>query len=451
LSSRNQVSDAGGHVVQARTINGGVHLTDAKPAPNVNEIGVYLRPDRAEVHFRVGTTEWFQLTITNRTPRDRRLSLRFESASTTGLRWHHEDAATPEVLTVPADRSLPLRLKVTCTATDFAGPDVLKVLAGELDARTGERTWWSSDPLPIQIGRAPGLDAVLEQPDDVYDSGTYETVVTLTNTGNTSLAGRLHLRTEFDGVEHPDWLDSDKVTIIDGPDFDLRPGAPATDLRVAVELPVSPLLERTWRVPLAVHVDCDDLPPVDREFTLTQSGELDALREWGRTPDPWKRRTIVVGAISLLVLGITLGAQVGGPSDGTTTPSAQSNAAVSAPADVQLPYSRMPCEQGKSVLVLHSLEESAAAADVKLLLDYETMWLGQRLPGDKLPDGAKVRLSTRQDTCPKVLQGSTPDRDTDKRYSRFVWLGPVPSDRAPALCDDLHKVTWKNCSPVGVA
>ncbi|ANZ42305.1 hypothetical protein BBK82_46700 [Lentzea guizhouensis] len=443
--------DAGGHVVQAGTIHGGVHLGDTQPAPHNNEIGVYLRADRAEVCFRTGAAEPFELTITNRTPRDRKLFLRFESASTTGLLWEHADTGVPEVFAVPADRSLQLRLRVICTAEALAGPDVLKVLAGELDPRTGEPTWWSSDSLPIEVNRAPGLTAELRQPEDVYDAGPYETVLTLTNTGNTVLKGRLRLRTEFDGPEHPEWLHSGKVTFPDGPHFDLRPGT-TTDVRVTVEVPFSDWQDTTWLVPLAVQVEGDDAPRVDQDFTIRQRGDLVALWQWGRTPDAWKRRTIVAGAIVLFALGISLGA-AGDRSGGAADPSGQTNAAVSAPSSsgVRLSSAKMPCEQGKSVLVLHSLEDSTTPADVKLYLDYEAMWARKHLPGGKPPDGAEVRLSTRDDTCPKVLQGPTPDKDTEAKYTWFVWLGTVPSNGAPALCQDFYRKAGKNCLPAGVA
>lgn len=154
-----------------------------------------------------------------------------------------------------------------------------------------------------------------------------------------------------------------------------------------------------------------------------------------------KRRTLVAWAAIPLAVGIGIGMLIGGnlrPSSpdhfGATTPPSE---------PVRLDYTDMPCDPGSSVLVLHSLEGAMQASDVKVLLDYETMWVRHRESANPALRGQTAQLTRRDDVCDAIVPG-------DSRFTQFVWIGPFPSDVAPALCEALLKVTWENCIPAQV-
>lgn len=441
MSSTNEMSGSARAVIQAGTINGDLNISYGPST----DLGVYLKHERADVRFKVDTVEWFHLTITNRAQRDRVVELRLESTNATGLVW--EIANHPETTVIPlgADETVRRRLRVGCTSAALAGPDVLKALVGELDEVTGERrTWTASDALTIHVESAPGLDAVLKAPaGPVYAAGDYETVVTLENTGNTDVSGRLWVPDEAGGLERPTWLTSDQVTLPDDPRFDLGPGDPPVDIRVVIKVPVSDWFERTWQVPLAVHVERDDMPPREYDFTIKQQGDLSELIEWGRTADTWKRRTIAVLSTVVLIAGMVIGAQFGGSSekDGPPAQAAVASSSSSQATGEPYAYSEMRCAPGTSVLVLHSIEKSTGPAEIKLLLDYETMWVAQRVPKADALKNRVPELSRRDATCPRVVGAA------GEQFTQFVWIGPFPSDIAPELCRALAKTAGDNCTP----
>jgi hypothetical protein len=446
MSAKNSISGSPtGNVVQAGVIKGGVRF---EQAPN-QEIGIVLHHERKEVDLAVDTEEWFHLTIVNRTRRARKLTFRVEGAP--GLEWEILGDRTPAGAVEIAEDDVELELRVVCrTRRPRAGSAELRVLAGDAEVADNDRAWWFSNPKPIVVEPAPNLDAELEQPDrPVYAEGSYETVVTLENKGNTDLSGWLWTPTEFDGPEHPLWLTSEQVTFVDGHRYRLRPGDPAVSIPVEIKIPVSDWFERTWRVPLAVHVERDDMPPVERQFEIKQLGDLSRLIEWGRTPDTWKRRTIVALAAILLVAGITIGVlSAGSPSEADPSGVQAGMPTSSSPgpiADVRYKYAEMRCSPGDSVLVLHSLKKSTASADVQLLLDYETMWIRNRSPRAGALNGLEARLSTRDATCPKVIGAA------GEEFTLFVWVGPFPSATAPEMCEALAKVVGDNCTPSPVA
>ena len=142
-----------------------------------------------------------------------------------------------------------------------------------------------------------------------------------------------------------------------------------------------------------------------------------------------------------LVVGIGIGVLIGGGlrqsspvGSGITTPRNE---------PVQLEYTDMPCDPGSSVLVLHSLEGAMRTEDVKVLLDYETMWVRHRESANPALRGQTALLTRRDDVCDAIVP-------LDTRFTQFVWIGPFPSDVAPALCEALLKVTWENCIPAQV-
>ncbi|MEV6237170.1 hypothetical protein [Lentzea sp. NPDC051838] len=261
----NEVSGpVAGNVVQAGTINGDVSI-----AAQSDDLGVYFKHQRDQVHLRVGATECFHLTIINRTCRSRVLELEVESATTTGLPWKIADREPDEAIQLGSNDTIKLRLNVHCTSSATAGPDVLKVLVRE----TGERTWCSSEPLPIHIEAAPNLDVVLAQPvERVHAAGTYETVLTLKNNGNTDVSGKLMLVTRLDTrPDAPLCLRSDMVTFLDDAGFCLRQGDPPLNLRVALTVPqIQVRRNLVWKVPLTVQTAswCSGR----FEFAITQFG-----------------------------------------------------------------------------------------------------------------------------------------------------------------------------------
>ncbi|MFD9700671.1 hypothetical protein [Lentzea sp. NPDC059081] len=149
------------------------------------------------------------------------------------------------------------------------------------------------------------------------------------------------------------------------------------------------------------------------------------------------RRTFVALAAIPLVIGIGIGVLIGGrlePSSPVTTGTSTT------PRDepVQLEYSDMPCDPGSSVLVLHSLEGAMRAEDVKVLLDYETLWVQYRENANPALKGQTAFLSRRDDVCSAIVP-------EDPRFTQFIWIGPFPSVVAPGLCDALLKVPGRNC------
>lgn len=153
------------------------------------------------------------------------------------------------------------------------------------------------------------------------------------------------------------------------------------------------------------------------------------------------RRTVVALAAIPLAVGIGIGLLIGG----NLEPSPISTGASPTPRNepVQLEYSDMPCDPGSSVLVLHSLEGAMRAEEVKVLLDYESLWVQYRENADPALRDQTAFLSRRDDVCSAIV----PD---DTRFSQFIWIGPFPSDVAPRLCGALLKVTGKNCIPAQV-
>lgn len=142
-----------------------------------------------------------------------------------------------------------------------------------------------------------------------------------------------------------------------------------------------------------------------------------------------------------LVVGIGIGVLIGGNLRPSSPAGSGGVPLTSEP--VQLEYTDMPCDPGSSVLVLHSLEGSMSVDDVKVLLDYETMWVKHRESTNPALRGQTALLTRRDDVCDAVVP-------EDSRFTQFVWLGPFPSDVAPALCEALLKVTGKNCIPAQV-
>ncbi|MGW6934407.1 hypothetical protein ACWGE0_30415 [Lentzea sp. NPDC054927] len=154
------------------------------------------------------------------------------------------------------------------------------------------------------------------------------------------------------------------------------------------------------------------------------------------------RRTLVLWAAIPLVVGIVIGVLIGGkfrPSSSVST----GTFPTSPNEPAQLEYTDMPCDPGSSVLVLHSLEGSMQTSDVKVLLDYETMWVKHRESANPALSGQTALLTRRDDVCDAIVP-------EDSRFTQFVWIGPFPSDVAPSLCEALLKVTWKNCIPAQV-
>ncbi len=154
-----------------------------------------------------------------------------------------------------------------------------------------------------------------------------------------------------------------------------------------------------------------------------------------------KRRTLALAAIPLVVgigIGMLIGGHLGPAStvDGESSPTPRSE-------PVQLEYSDMPCDPGSSVLVLHSLEGAMRAEEVKVLVDYETMWVQHREGTNPALRDQTAFLTRRDDVCTAIVP-------EDTRFTQFVWIGPFPSDVAAGLCEDLLKVTGKNCIPAQV-
>ena len=83
---------------------------------------------------------------------------------------------------------------------------------------------------------------------------------------------------------------------------------------------------------------------------------------------------------------------------------------------------------------------------VKLLVDYETMWVKNRAEtANPALRGHVAHLSRRDDVCASLVPDSVAGE-----FTRFVWIGAFPSDIAPAMCEALLKVTGKNCIPAEV-
>lgn len=101
-----------------------------------------------------------------------------------------------------------------------------------------------------------------------------------------------------------------------------------------------------------------------------------------------KRRTLVAWAAVPLVIGVGIGMLIGGnlrpPADDDT----RFGASPTPVEPARLDYTDMPCDPGSSVVVLHSLEGAMPASDVKVLLDYETLWVRYR-------EGANLRCAAR--------------------------------------------------------
>ncbi|WP_144065592.1 hypothetical protein [Lentzea albidocapillata] len=155
-----------------------------------------------------------------------------------------------------------------------------------------------------------------------------------------------------------------------------------------------------------------------------------------------KRRTLVVWVAVPLAVGIGIGMLIGGNLQSQSRQNA-GDATTSPAVPDQLEYTDMPCDPGSSVLVLHSLEGAMPDSEVRVLLDYETMWVRHRESANPALRGQTALLSRRDDVCPVIVP-------EDSRFTQFIWLGPFPSDTAPALCEALFKVTGKNCIPAQV-
>ncbi|MFD4674056.1 hypothetical protein ACFWNN_30355 [Lentzea sp. NPDC058450] len=143
-----------------------------------------------------------------------------------------------------------------------------------------------------------------------------------------------------------------------------------------------------------------------------------------------------------LVVGIGIGVLIGG----NLRPESSENTGATPSSPVvpdQLEYTDMPCDPGSSVLVLHSLEGAMRESDVRVLLDYETLWVRYRENANPELRGQTAQLSRRDDVCPVIVP-------EDTRFTQFIWIGPFPSDTAPALCEALLKVTGRNCIPAQV-
>ncbi len=165
---------------------------------------------------------------------------------------------------------------------------------------------------------------------------------------------------------------------------------------------------------------------------------------WGRVEETRQRRTLAACAVVVLAAGIGLGTLIDSPSH--PAPTQTSPPPLPSPSPVPLEYSDMPCDPGSSVLVLHSLDDSLAPADVKLLVDYETMWVKNRADAaNPALKGHVAHLSRRDDVCAALVPDSVAGE-----FTRFVWIGAFPTDIAPALCEALLKVTGKNCIPAEV-
>jgi hypothetical protein len=431
----NEHSGSAGKVVQVGEVMG--DFTVVTYARN-DDIGVDLRHEDREVHLLAGAEERFYVTVTNRSDRARRLRFRVEGA--TGLQWEIvSDSAEP--VTLPADGEIQVRLMVHCTPTaPMAGAAEVKVLVGD----EAEGIWWPSNPKPVFVEPAPRLGVALVTPDvRVAAPGTYEIALRLTNEGNTALPVELVIPTDFDGFEHPEWLDSTRVRVVDGPSLTLDYGDPPVDCRAEVSLPDQGVLDQTWNIPLRARVNREDAAPIEQSHTILQHGLLSDLREWGRTEVTRKRRTLAAWAAIPLAAGIALGTMIGGPPSAPEKPPVQAIAAETGGPEL----TPMPCTPGDSVLVLHSLKDDDSAADIKLRMDFETLWVRQRTAVAPALKDHVARLSTRDATCPAVLGGNRP---TSRNYTRFVWIGPFPSDSAPALCEALLKVVGSNCIPARV-
>ena len=437
MSTTNEYSGSAGNVVQAGEITGDVHVTSITYARN-DDIGVVLRHEHREVHLRVGAEERFYVTVTNRTGRARQVHFRVEGV--TGLHWEIVADSTD----LPANGEIQLRLVVHCTSTaPMAGAAEVKVLVGD----AAEGLWWPSNPKPVFVEPAPRLGVSLTVPDvRVSGPGTYSLTLRLVNEGNTPLPVEVLVRTDFDGIEHPEWLHSDRVRAAGA--FTLGYGDPPLDVPVEIVLPGQVPLDKTWHIPLRVQVNREDAPRSEHSFTILQHGLVSDLREWGQAEETRKRRTLAAWAALPLAMGIALGTIIGGPPEVPETPPVQAGAATAPrPSEPQLEHTPMPCNPGESVLVLHSLEDSDSPADIKLRMDFETLWVKQRMGDAPALKGHVARLSTRDATCSAVLRG---DRPTPANFTRFVWIGPFPADSAPALCAALLKVAGANCIPARV-
>ncbi|MET9632946.1 hypothetical protein ABZX92_36365 [Lentzea sp. NPDC006480] len=455
MSTRNRFSGtATGSVLQTGVVEGDVHVISY--ARN-DEIGVILKHEEDEVRLKVHTETWFYVTVVDRSHRTRLLQFGVESAAA-GLKWEiiHEGAAVTDA-TLPAGGQVQVRLVVHCGSTaPMAGTDDLRVLVADKELAPDARVWWLSNTKRIIVEAVPALSVALAQPQGTVSSrGTYNTVLELANTGNTDLHGELEVSADFDRTKRSSWLPSRNFRFADESSFDLGLGDPPSSRRVRITLPKPGWLDRTWRIALSVTLSRDDVEPDPRCLTIEQSGLLSRLTSWGEITENRKRRTLAGWAVVPLALGVAFGVMITGRSSEAEAPPVQAGAATSsAPAsEVATPveYSAMPCEAGTSVLVLHSLEESNTAAHVRTLLDYETTMIEQRRPGVEALKDKTAKVTRRDATCPAVLGGEGPGKNTDERFTRFVWVGPFPSDDAAGMCEKLDKIAWKNCLPVHVA
>lgn len=433
------MSNSPGKVIQVGEVLGDLNLTSVTYARN-DDIGVDLRHEDREVHLRASAVERFHVTVTNRSDRARQLGFRVEGA--TGLQWEIV-ADSAGAVALPANGEIELRLVVHCTSTaPMAGAAEVKVLVGD----AAEGIWWPSNPKPVFVEPAPRLGVSMNGPDvRMSGPGTYELTVWLVNEGNTALPVDVVTFADFDGLEHPEWLDSTSVRVVGGPSFTLGYGDAPAGVLVKIALPGQAPLDKTWNIPLRALVKREDAPPVEQSFTVLQHGLLSDLAEWGRTEVTHKRRRLATWGAILLAVGIWFGWFIGGPASAPEKPPVQAGAATSTtvpPAEVR--YSPMPCDPGTSVLVLHSFNEPIAAADMQAYLDFETVWIRHHVADLPALTDQQPRLTTRDAVCPPALNG------IDAAYTRFIWIGPFPSADTQSLCVALRKLP-KDCFAARVA
>ncbi|WP_146060448.1 hypothetical protein [Amycolatopsis sp. CA-128772] len=446
----NQISDNSGNAVQARDVHGDVRI-GAHPD---NDVEIVLQPEQSEIVLAVGHgCKVVPLTVNCHLSQPLILELSLRGASTP--RWTVEPAeitvrpGVPEVAT----------LRLPCSATEpQAGPKHLRVVAKQ---QGGKREWQSQPPVTVTVPAKPGLVVKPKIEPTVLHGGTQTIIVAVCNTGNTRLAGSLMRWKPSAGVAG--YLPPEAVAPPNGgtPPFELAPGATA-ERPVVVTLPPPEMTERTWCLPIAVRLDGVERPMPVPDLTVTQAGWLTQipgyarrLASWGRAEHgPYRRVTLAISGIALFVAGLLLGSNIfasratGESSAATTSASSQDPAVSSIPSlFAPVPYERMTCTAGTSVVYLASMTRREADEYAAYFVQREYSRMNNLNP--PLSRRYAIHVTARPDLCP-TLRRLLDQSPSMREYSTFIWID-APTSEAAGICKDLDQRQAFDCHPVPVS
>lgn len=421
-----------------------IHYTGGRPV--TDDVAVHVVAD-GEVELAPNDAVTLRVDVLNNSYQRKEVVLR-----TIGRVPPESCSLADEVLPLEPRTGRSTELTIRCESP-YPPPDVRELRIDATEGGGGDLVKAESDPVRVRFLAKPAAAFGAARVARSGRTDKYVVSVFLENCGNISISGRVRLA-DHDLVV-PGSFEPEVVS-------DLQPGK-RRDVRIEFRIPEQPLArQRDLYLSLLFATDPEDDPlarssaiPVNQTSMLTDLRDgiaeaakrgrhlINESRRWAGELRTAKQGKLLLGAVSILVLGVFVGASFpAGTADAsspardtnTATPSTGNIAAAPLPAHV---FQSMPCTQDPYVTFLATLKDGDDLHTKYIWNDLNARAQRMAKPDKGIPHHT-IKVSKWNDICEVARKQHIPDNPQGDPSWRVVWVGPTPSSAAAGkICQDL--------------